>query len=525
MDTDVLVVGAGPTGLMLANQLARRGVRVLIIDRHAGPSLQTRALGVQARTMEIYAKLGIVDRALELGKRGTGANIWAQGRKMARVPFGEAGQNATPYPFILILGQDDNERIMGDKLRDFGVSVQWNTELVGLAQQPGVVTATLKRPDGTDRKILAAWVAGCDGAHSSVRELSGITFPGAPYEHVFFVADAEVTGSMVPDEVNVYLWQHGFHLLFPMRGKDHWRIVGILPAALRDRDDIKFEAVIPSLRNEAGAGLSFKACTWFSTYRIHHRSASRFRDRRCFLLGDAAHVHSPVGAQGMNTGLQDAYNLAWKLALVVKDQAEAALLDSYEEERVPVARRLLNTTDRAFRLAVSDSRFAGLLRTKILARIAAFAMSNERIQRIAFRVVSQIGIRYRKSSLSESLEALPDGAPRGGDRFPWLRLKFQTNGIVEDMFLKVDDTQFNLIVFGQPSPPEGALDLGDLLRIHVIPADPVNDVELARMQIPQPSFYLVRPDGHVGLCGARLDAAAVKRYLAERVRLGRAPAP
>ena len=151
---------------------------------------------------------------------------------MARVPLGEAGRYVTPYPFILILGQDDNERIMGDRLRELGVSVQWNTELVGLAQEPDKVTATLKLPDGTDGKLVAAWVGGCDGAHSAVRELSGITFPGAPYEHVFFVADTEVTGSMVPDEVNVYLWQNGFHLLFPMRGKDHWRIVGILPLAI-----------------------------------------------------------------------------------------------------------------------------------------------------------------------------------------------------------------------------------------------------------------------------------------------------
>src|SRR5712692_2809744 len=153
MDTDVLIVGAGPTGLMLANQLGQRGVRALIIDRHDGPALQTRALGVQARTMEIYSMLGIVDRALELGKRGTGANIWAQGRKMARVPLGEAGHSATPYPFILILGQDDNERIMGDKLRDWGISVQWKTELVGLEQESRHVTAALTLPDGTTRKI------------------------------------------------------------------------------------------------------------------------------------------------------------------------------------------------------------------------------------------------------------------------------------------------------------------------------------------------------------------------------------
>jgi 2-polyprenyl-6-methoxyphenol hydroxylase-like FAD-dependent oxidoreductase len=511
MDTDVLVVGAGPTGLMLANQLVRRGVRVLIIDRHAGPALQTRALGVQARTLEIYAKLGIADLALELGKRGTGADIWAQGRRMARVPLSEVGRDETPYPFILVLGQDDNERIMGDKLRELGVSVQWNTELVGLAQEADEVTATLKQPDGTSRQIRAAWVGGCDGAHSAVRELCGITFPGAPYEHVFFVADTEVTGSMVPDEVNVYLWQEGFHLLFPMRGKDHWRIVGILPRGLRDSHDVTIESVIPSLRNEAGAGLSIRSCTWFSTYRIHHRAASRFRDGRCFLLGDAAHIHSPAGAQGMNTGLQDAYNLAWKLALVVKGQAGAVLLHSYEEERLPVARRLLNTTDRAFRVVVSDSWLAGLLRTKILARIVAFAMSRAWIQRTAFRVVSQIGINYRNSTLSKSLEGLPDAAPRAGDRFPWLRLRFSANGPVEDLFQKLDDTWFNLLAIGQP--PGDALGLGDFYRVHAIPVDPVNDAELARAGIPKPSFYLLRPDGHVGLCGARLDMVAIQRYV------------
>ncbi|MET1082509.1 MAG: FAD-dependent monooxygenase, partial [Burkholderiales bacterium] len=245
MDADVLIVGAGPTGLMLANQLGRRGVRTLIIDRHAGPSPQTRALGVQARTMEIYSKLGIIDRALELGKRGTGANLWANGRKMARVPLGEAGRSVSPYPFVLVLGQDDNERIMGDRLRDWGLAVEWRTELVALEQETGHVTATLRQPDGTTRKIAAAWVGGCDGARSAVRELSGITFPGAPYEHVFFVADTEATGNMVPDEINVYLWQQGFHLFFPMRGKDHWRVVGILPAPLRGRDDVAFEDVIP----------------------------------------------------------------------------------------------------------------------------------------------------------------------------------------------------------------------------------------------------------------------------------------
>src|SRR4051812_20112983 len=159
-DTDVLIVGSGPTGLMLANQLGRRGIRATIIDRHAGPARETRALGVQARTLEIYARLGIVDRAHELGKIATGANVWADAKKMARVPLGEAGRSVTPYPYILILGQDDNERIMGERLGDWNLAVQWNTELVSLEQEPDCVVATLRQADGSTRELTATWVAG-----------------------------------------------------------------------------------------------------------------------------------------------------------------------------------------------------------------------------------------------------------------------------------------------------------------------------------------------------------------------------
>jgi 2-polyprenyl-6-methoxyphenol hydroxylase-like FAD-dependent oxidoreductase len=437
---------------------------------------------------------------------------------MAHVPLGDAGSEVTPYPYILILGQDDNERIMGARLGDWGVSVQWNTELVGLDPEGEGIGATLKMADGTTRRISAAWVGGCDGAHSAVRELNGIGFPGAPYEHVFYVADVTMTGTMVPDEVNVYLWREGFHLLFPMRGQDHWRVVGIVPEEMRGRDDLTFDDVVPSIHRQAQSGLSFSGCSWFSTYRIHHRAAARFRKDRCFLLGDAAHIHSPVGAQGMNTGLQDAYNLAWKLALVVKRQAAASLLDSYEAERVPVARRLLDTTDRLFRIVVSDSWIAGVMRTKILARIAAFVMSRPAIRRFAFRVVSQTGIHYRNGPLSVSLGELPKDAPQAGDRFPWLHLKLHAGGATEDLFAKLDDTHFHLIVIGQ----EGRVDLpgfGDLFRVHVIPADPVNDAALNRVGIASPSFYLIRPDGHVGLCGAEIDAGAMQRYLRETLGL------
>ena len=520
-NTDVLIVGAGPTGLMLANQLARRNARALIIDRHPGPTVQTRALGVQARTLEIYAHLGIVERALELGARTTGANMWAGGRKAARVPVGDIGRDLSPYPFLLILGQDDNERLLGEALRKWGMDVQWSTELVALAQSSEHVLATLKQADGSTREIKAGWVAGCDGAHSAVRTLSGIDFVGAPYEHVFFVADTSLTGPMVPGELNVFLFRDGFHLFFPMRGPNHWRVVGIVPRNLRARDDLEFASVFPSIRKQVAGTLSFQECHWFSTSRIHHRRAEKFRDRRCFLLGDAAHIHSPVGAQGMNTGLQDAYNLAWKLALVIGGRAGEALLDSYEAERVPVAERLLRTTDQAFSLIVSDRWLAGIFRTRVLAKILAFAMTLDPMRKLAFRTISQIGIRYRKSPLSETLAGLPDGGPRAGDRFPWLRIKLSPQGSVEDLFARLDDTRFNLIVIGQPSLSADLPELNGLIHVLQISDDPINDRELVRAGIPKPSFYLLRPDGHIGLAGTRLEAAVLTRYLAERLKLQR----
>jgi hypothetical protein len=198
------------------------------------------------------------------------------------------------------------------------------------------------------------------------------------------------------------------------------------------------------------------------------------------------------------------------------------LLNTYQEERLPVARRLLNTTDQAFRVVVSENWLAGLLRTQILARLAAFAMKRQWIQHFAFRVVSQTGIHYRGASLSKTLETLPSDAPRAGDRFPWLRLKLRLSGPTEDLFQTLDDTRINLIVIGQPYPAAIGADLNDeLLRVHVIPDHPGNDKELAHAQIPRTSFYLVRPDGYIGLCGGPLDVPAIEDYLARTMRLRR----
>ena len=220
----------------------------------------------------------------------------------------------------------------------------------------------------------------------------------------------------------------------------------------------------------------------------------------------------------MNTGLQDAYNLAWKLAAVVKGDADPSLLDSYAAERMPVAQRLLDSTDRAFTLIVSDSWVASVLRTRVIAKVAATAMKVQRMRRLAFRTLSQIGIADRRSGLSLLLAPLPEAAPQPGDRFPWLHLRLEAGGPVEDVFTKLDDERFHLLAFGQQAelPPKA----GDLLRVWGAPSDPANEKALARAGIAQPSFYLLRPDGRVGLAGTRLDADHVRRYLAERVACG-----
>jgi 2-polyprenyl-6-methoxyphenol hydroxylase-like FAD-dependent oxidoreductase len=514
MDTDVIIVGAGPTGLMLANQLARRGIRIRLIDSNMHAVRESRALGVQARTLEIYQKLGVVDRALELGQVASGGNVWSGGAKKGRIAFGPAGSGLTPYPYIFILGQDDNEHILADRLRDFGSTVDRGLTLIATESRQDGVVATVRRADGSTEHVQAAWLAACDGAHSAVRELNNIKFVGGEYEQVFYVADVDMTGTLVPKDFNMDLWRGGFHLFFPMHGHDHWRIVGLVPASLRERRDLTFADVSPSVVNACGGDIRVACCSWFSIYRIQHRAAAAFRKDRIFLVGDAAHIHSPIGAQGMNTGLQDAYNLAWKLALVVQGTARHTLLDSYDAERLPIARALLRTTDRAFRFAVADNAFTGIMRTHIAARAAACLLGFRKLQRFGFRFVSQIAIQYRSGPLSEAHAGVSRRSPRAGDRFPWLRLRKRGADTDEDLFQTLDDLRFQLLIFGQ-TPATFDVSLDSLVQM-----TEYDDQEaLTDAHISTPSFYLVRPDGYIGLCGKNFDVSALRTYLADRLSI------
>jgi len=308
-DKIVLITGAGPTGLALALWLTKLGVKVRIIDKTAEPGTTSRALAVQARTLEFYHQVGFDEAVVAGGVKIENLNLWVKGRRAARVPLQRTGKGLTPYAFALVFPQDAHEQLLIERLGELGVRVARQTELLRFSQHDTGVTATLRRPDGSEEICESAYLAGCDGAASSVRAQLGIGFPGGTYTGLFYVADVEGRGEAVNGDLHADVEDADFLLLFPLKGRGRVRLVGTvrdLPESDHGNlsfDDVKGKA-IEHLK------LEIEKVNWFSTYRVHHRVALRFRDRRAFLLGDAAHIHSPVGGQGMNTGISDAVNLA-----------------------------------------------------------------------------------------------------------------------------------------------------------------------------------------------------------------------
>src|SRR5580658_8882751 len=416
-DDDVLVIGAGPTGLVLALWLTKLGVRVRILDKTAGPGTTSRALAVQARTLELYRQLDLADAVLARGHRVPAVNLWARGQRAARLGFETIGASLTPYSFMEIFPQDEHERLLIERLAACGVQVERRSELLGFREETDRVDARVRTAQGDEVQLSARYIAGCDGARSLVRETIGAGFPGGTYRQVFYVADMEGAGPPVDGELHVDLDEADFLAVFPLAGTGRVRVIGTVRDDRADRaDTLGFEDV--SGRAIEHLGLEVRKVNWFSTYHVHHRVAGSFARGRAFVLGDAAHIHSPVGGQGMNTGIGDAINLAWKLVEVIAGRASASLLDSYEPERIAFARRLVASTDRAFTLVSSEGALARIVRTRLapalLSQIVKFGPS----RRFLFRTVSQTTLNYRNGPLA----AGSAGTVHGGDRLPWVKV-------------------------------------------------------------------------------------------------------
>ena len=492
METEVLVVGAGPTGLVLAYLLARMGIRVRAIDQSDGPGETSRALVVQARTLEIYRQLGFVAPVVSQGVKVEGVNLWARGRKTAHVEFGQLGAIDSPFPYAVVFPQDEHERFLIDRLAEVGVTVERRTRLTDLSERAGRVVARL---DGTTCE--ASFLAGCDGARSTVRERLGAGFPGGTYEHLFYVADVDAAGPLVDGELHVSFDDSDFAALFPLTKSGHVRLIGtIRPEQENAADRLRWNDVSPGLLRQLR--IDVRRVNWFSTYRVHHRVAETFRRGCTFLLGDAAHIHSPVGGQGMNTGIGDAVNLAWKLAAALRGRAPLSVLDSYEPERIGFARRLVATTDRVFEMATRRGPLAAAVRMQIAPRFIGAALRWRAVRRFLYRTVSQTAIQYRGSNLSAGRA----GRIAGGDRLPWV-----SPG--PDNFAPLAALDWQAHVYGAATSS-----LADTCRARCLPLKVFPWSQSAgRVGLARDALYLVRPDGYVAFADGPARATALERYL------------
>jgi 2-polyprenyl-6-methoxyphenol hydroxylase-like FAD-dependent oxidoreductase len=502
-NTDVLVVGAGPTGLVLGLWLTRLGVRVRIIDKTAEPGTTSRALAVQARTLELYRQIGLAGAVVAGGRKVPGINLWVAGKRVAHGVLSDMGAGISPFPYALIYPQDDHERLLIDRLAQVGVDVERETELVAFEDTAGRLLAQLKRADGGIEACDAAYIAGCDGAHSTVREILAIGFPGGTYNHLFYVADVEARGTAMNGEIHAALDTTDFLAVFPLKDDRRARLVGTVRADADDpHENLTWNDV--SRRVIEWMRIDVDRVHWFSTYHVHHRVANQFRKGRAFLLGDAAHIHSPVGGQGMNTGIGDAVNLAWKLAAVLQGRADPALLDSYEPERIAFARRLVATTDQAFTGVTSSGAVARRIRLDVVPRLFPMLLAVAGTRRLLFRTVSQTAVNYRGSRLSEGRA----GRVHGGDRLPWVAA--DSNGV--DNFAPLTSLDWQVHVYGRAAPEIHAVCTERTLPLHVFPWRP----DIDRAGLRRDAVYLVRPDGYVALADPKGSATALTSYLDAR---------
>lgn len=526
----VLVVGAGPTGLMLAVQLARLGVTFRIVDKGAGPTTQSRALVVHARSLEVLAQLGLAEEFVRLGAPVRMVTYFVAGRPVRTFSFTGFGEGRTAFPHLLVLEQSESERLLLGLLVKQGHAVEWQTELSDVRQSGGAVNSTLVHAGVSSERVTTDWLAGADGARSCVRGSLGLTFRGSTYPQRLFVLDCAVQWREPPPGLAVAFGRDGFGAFFPM-ARGRCRVVGIVPEQLDGQGEVTFEDVATRLPQLLRLDVAMTDPSWMALYRAHHRYAESFRADRCFLAGDAAHIHSPVGAQGMNTGLQDAYNLAWKLAYVTSGRAPDQLLDTYDAERRPVARRLVRTTDRVFAMVASRNSLVGLGPRYLGPKLLPLAVASRAASGVAFDAISQIGISYRSSPLSSagSHGRFPRRAPRPGDRLPYVaHEEAGQRSNIQDL---VTGERCCLLVFvGAPGTPvptaltELVTSHQAVLEVQCISRTPGNAEVYAAFGIEATGYYVVRPDLHIGCRSNGLAVEPLRAHLGRWLAPGRCQA-
>jgi len=508
MQTDVLIVGAGPTGLALACQLIRYGVDFLIVDTKDTTTPFSRAIGIQARTLELYDQIGLADELVSLGHKAEKVKFLKDGIVRGEANLSELGRGHSPYPFVLLVEQGLHEKVLYRYILDNGCDVLWQHEMLSFRDRDGGVTATLMTNDGSTVTVRAKYLVGCDGAKSGVRNDLGLTFEGDTVGRLFYVADVLLDWPHGHDALQINLGENNLTAFFPLKGENRWRLVGTFPEGhTKDEADIPFEEIDAQIEHDMGVKLSIEKVNWFSVYNVHSRAVNAFSKGRCFVAGDAAHIHTPAGAQGMNTGIQDGYNLAWKLASVIKGTAREGLLATYNEERLMNAKNLLSTTDRVFEFAASDEWLISFVRNNIMPFVFGTALKFEIIRDQIFSLISQIGITYKRLSLS----AGPDGFEvESGDRMPW----FEIDG--RSIYDDLGEPQFHLLTFGVGEAGSSEFSAAVDEKWHseiAVRSFPLAAEAKNAFGSEKPFVVLLRPDNYIGYLSNDISPAGLAEYL------------
>ena len=471
LDTDILIVGAGPVGLFLANECARRNLRWRIIETHPSQSAHSKALAIFPRTLEIFDMAGVAQPFLQAANRVTSVAVITHGHKLAQMPF---QPEETPYSFVAMVPQDVTEKILAEELQRKGGHVEYETTFVSARQENDYVEATLDHR-GERTTVRAAFLVGCDGAHSAVRKTINVPLEGGEYADTFMLADIETNDALPADQLQLCPSELGPVAIFPMSASRR-RVVATVKE--KEGDAPSLELVRKVLAERAPAGIEAHNLHWSSYFHIHHRHAAKLRAGRIFIAGDAAHIHSPFGGQGMNTGLHDVWNLAWKLDLFLRHHGTEQLLESYSAERVPVIANVIATTDRLTKVMGTPNRFAQTLRNAVIPMVSRLApFQHAFVQRL-----SELGIAYADSPVIEGPgERYFDDSMRGGEG---IKSRFL-------VFANYDNEPTKTQAGNQLSKS-----LGEIVELRASKS---------------PGWKLVRPDGYVAYTsqGSDPDEAAV----------------